>query len=43
MIKILIAFVLGMVALYLFSKFYCFKNSEEWERFKKKYLKGENK
>jgi hypothetical protein len=37
MMEFIIGIFLGMVLLYLFSKYYCFKNREEWEKFKKNY------
>lgn len=40
MIWIYIALIVsGMAILWLASKIYCFKNKEEWEKFKKQYNK----
>ncbi len=35
--ELLIGILIGMVLIYLISKFICFKNPKEWNRFKKKW------
>lgn len=32
-----IGIVIGVIGLWALSKFYCFKNSEEWKKFKNDY------
>ena len=34
-----IAFSIGIITLWLLSKWYCFKNKKEWNKFKKQYNK----
>lgn len=36
-IWILVGIVIGAIGLWLLSKFFCFRNSEEWEKFKDDY------
>ena len=36
-------FILGMISLWLLSKWYCFENKKEWMKFKDEYSKKTKK
>ena len=37
MIEFIIGLIIGMVLIYLLSKYICFKNQKEWKGFKRKW------
>ena len=41
--ELIFGIIIGMVLIYLVSKFFCFKNQKEWNKFKNRWLQSQRK